>query len=246
VIGGDLNLDSIKYNSSNAITDYFNCLLSCGCVSLINKPTRFLTNCVPSLLDHIYTNIVDEQKINDVGIDLFDISNHLPVFINFFTFTACKNNRPKIRCPKKFHPEQFLLDLEENITKLPADNEDKISNTALDHHAPYRFASRKEQHTFQKPWLTKGILKSVGTKNKMFKKQIKSSNPHLIEQFKIYRNKLTHLKELSKQDYFRSVFKKYNNNAKKTWQLFNNLITLKNNWKHNTPQNNRPNAKFKC
>jgi len=83
-----LNLDLIKYSSSNAITDYINCLLSCGCVSLINKPTRFSTNCVPSLLDHIYTNIVDEQKINDVGIALFDISDHLPDFINFsFTFT---------------------------------------------------------------------------------------------------------------------------------------------------------------
>jgi len=85
----------------------------------------------------------------------------------------------------------LLLDLEENIIKLPSDNENinhtyegfvKTFNTALDQHAPYRFASRKEKHTFQKPWLTKGLLKSIGTKNKMFNKQIKSSNPHLIEQ----------------------------------------------------------------
>jgi len=106
-------LDLIEYNSSNAITDYINCLLSCGCVSLINKPTRFSTNCAPSLLDHIYTNIIDEQQINDVGIALFDISDHLPVFINLsFSFTACENNKPKIRCVKNFNPEQFLLDLE--------------------------------------------------------------------------------------------------------------------------------------
>ena len=32
---------------------------------------------------------------------------------------------------------------------------------------------------------------------------------------------------------------------KKTWQL-NSIITLKNNSKHNTPQNNRPNSKSKC
>jgi len=112
----------------------------------------------------------------------------------------------------------------------------------LDHRAPYRFASRKEQHTFQKPWLTKGILKSFEIQNKMFKKQIKSSNPHLIEQYKIYRNKLTYLKELSKQNYFIYMFNKYNNNAKKTWQLINTIITLKNNSKHKTPKNNRPNS----
>jgi len=40
VIGGDLILDLIKYNSNNAITDYIKCLLSCGCVSLISKPTK--------------------------------------------------------------------------------------------------------------------------------------------------------------------------------------------------------------
>jgi len=90
VIGGDLNLDLIKYNSSNAITDYTNCLLSCGCVSLINKPTRFSTNCVPCLLDHIYTNVIDEQKINDVGIALFDIPDHLPVFINSYIHCMSK------------------------------------------------------------------------------------------------------------------------------------------------------------
>ena len=41
------------------------------------------------------------------------------------------------------------------------------------------------------------------------------------------------------------MFNKYNNNVKKTWQLIDNIITLKNNSKHNTPQNNRPNSKSK-
>jgi len=43
-----------------------------------------------------------------------------------------------------------------------------------------------------------------------------------LKQYKIYRNKLTHLKELSKQNYFKSMFNKYNSNAKK---LGNLLIT---------------------
>jgi len=57
---------------------------------LINKPTRFSTNCVPCLLDHIYTNVIDEQKINDVGIALFDIPDHLPVFINSYIHCMSK------------------------------------------------------------------------------------------------------------------------------------------------------------
>jgi len=43
----------------------------------------------------------------------------------------------------------------------------KTFNTTSDHHAPYCFVSSKEQRTFEKPWLTKGILKSIVNKNKM-------------------------------------------------------------------------------
>jgi len=35
-------------------------------------------------------------------------------------------------------------------------------------------------------------------------------------------------------------------NAKKTWLFINNIITLKNNSKYNTSQNNRPKSKSKC
>jgi len=111
------------------------------------------------------------------------------------------------KMPKNFNPELFLIDLGEDITKLLCDKQDinhtyeefvKILYTTLNHNAPYRLVSRNEQHTFQKPWRTKHILKSIGTKNAMSKKQIKSRIPCLIEQYRIYHNKLTHLKELSK------------------------------------------------
>jgi len=61
----------------------------------------------------------------------------------------------------------------------------------------------------------------------MFKKQIKSSILCIIEQYKIYGNKLTHVKELPKQNYFTSMLNKYTYNAKKIWRLINCTITLK-------------------
>ena len=60
----------------------------------------------------------------------------------------------------------------------------------------------------------KAFYSQLEPRIKCSKKQIKSSNPHLIEQYKIYRNKLTHLKELYKQNYFKSMFNKYNDNSK--------------------------------
>jgi len=65
------------------VSNYVDCLASCGCISLINKPTRFSKNSKPSLLDHIYKNICDEKRIINSGITIFDISDHLPIFVNF-------------------------------------------------------------------------------------------------------------------------------------------------------------------
>jgi len=83
LIGGDYNINLIKYQENSNVSNYVVCLASCGCISLINKPTRFSKNSNPSLLDHIYTNICDEKRIINSGITIFDISDHLPIFINF-------------------------------------------------------------------------------------------------------------------------------------------------------------------
>ena len=63
-------------------------------------------------------------------------------------------------------------------------------------HAPYRYASRKEQCSFNKPWLSKGILTSIAKKNTLYRKQLTTNNPNIIRKYKTYRNKLTHLRNL--------------------------------------------------
>ena len=63
LIGGDFNCNLLKYHEQSNVTNFVDSLASCGCISLINKPTRFSNNCTPSLLDHVYTNICDEKKI---------------------------------------------------------------------------------------------------------------------------------------------------------------------------------------
>ena len=62
LIGGDYNINLITYQENSNVSNYVDCLTSRGCISLINKPTRFSKNSKPSLLDHIYTNICDEKK----------------------------------------------------------------------------------------------------------------------------------------------------------------------------------------
>ena len=175
LIGGDYNINLIKYQENSNVSNYVDCLASCGCISLINKPTRFSKNSKPSLLDHIYTNICHEKRIINSGITIFDISDHLPIFVNFnLHHPTHQNSKPKFRCKKHFHPTIFVSDLSLKLINLYPEADDvntlsdefvKIFNNTLDTHAPYRYASRKEQRSFNKPWLTKGILTSIAKKN---------------------------------------------------------------------------------
>ena len=101
IIGGGINLNFLKYQIDTHITDYVNSILILGCISLINKPTRFSSTYQPSLLDRVYTNIIDDNTTT--GIALYDIFDHLPIFANFYFHLKCaKKYRPKIRCSKNF------------------------------------------------------------------------------------------------------------------------------------------------
>ena len=53
-----------------------------------------------------------------------------------------------------------------------------------------------------KPWLTKGLLNSITTKNKLFQQCYKQQNIDLISKYKSYRNKLTKLKDMAKMTYY--------------------------------------------
>jgi len=95
----------------------------------------------------------------------------------------------------------------------------KIFNDTLDTHAPYRYASRKEQRSFNKSWLTKGILTSIANKNTLYRKQLTTNNPNIIRKYKTCRNRLTHLKEISKQNYYKQAFQKCHHDIKKHGSL---------------------------
>ena len=108
-----------------------------------------------------------------------------------------------------FDPTIFVSDLSLKLNKLNREAHDvdtlndefaKNFNGTVDTHAPYRYASGKEQRSVNKPQLTKGILTSTAKKNALYRKQLATHNPNIIRQYKTYRNKLTHLKEISKQN----------------------------------------------
>ena len=109
------------------------------------------------------------------------------------------------------------------------DNFISIFTEVVNLFAPKRNATRKEKKLKLKPWLTPGLLKSIQTKNKMFKRLHKySDNLVSSEKYKAYRNALNQLLRLAKQNYYHSVLSEHKGNSQKVWQVVNELAFTKN------------------
>ena len=71
-----------------------------------------------------------------------------------------------------------------------------------------------------KPWITRGLRKSIKIKNLLF---YSGHN----DMYKYYRNKISVLTHLSKKAYYNKYFEDNITNMKKTWEDINNLINRK-------------------
>ena len=82
----------------------------------------------------------------------------------------------------------------------------------------------------QKPWLTSGILKSMKTRDNIYKKFLLAKDPlrkqNLLRDFKIKRNLITSLIRSSKSQYYKTFFNEHCNNAKKTWEGIRDIIKV--------------------
>ena len=86
----DSNIDLLKLNEQNLVSNYFNTILSIGFNQVIGKATR-MQGTSHSLIDHI---LVNSHNVNSIaGTLISDISDH---FITFFAQAELIPNSPVI------------------------------------------------------------------------------------------------------------------------------------------------------
>ena len=93
----------------------------------------------------------------------------------------------------------------------------------VDHHFPLIKEFRKQFKYSLKPWITKGILISIKTQNKLYRKYLKNKSEIKFKIYKMYKNKLTYLKKLSKSNYYQCRLKE-SGNMSDTWKTINNIL----------------------
>ena len=126
---------------------------------------------------------------------------------------------------------EYTLDIHLHDANYSFDQFLKKINDILDKHAPLKYMSRIQQKNISKPWITKGILKSIKIKNTLYNKFCRAkdnkSKSDLHSKFKKYRNLTLTLSRKSKDSYFKCFFEKQKKNGLKTWQEINELVKTK-------------------
>ena len=82
----------------------------------------------------------------------------------------------------------------------------------------------------KKPWITKGILKSIEKKNRIYRKSIRTKNARKKEElhnlFKSYRNSLNKIARLSKANHYKNFFEDNKNMLNKVWVGIKEIINI--------------------
>ena len=82
-------------------------------------------------------------------------------------------------------------------------------------------------YRLSKPWLSKGFLKSIRTKNKLYRQCLTNQSSHYETRYKNDKNKLNHSLRIANRIYYEKKIDASKSNAKATWRFLNEIIKTK-------------------
>ena len=227
LITGDFNITLLNIDSDEYTENFINIMLSNFFQPHILQPTRIINNNKSSLIDNIFLNSIEHETVS--GNLVSKISDHLPNFI-FCKSSNLKSegkNRGFYRDFSNFSIDSYIHDLrksqlEEKVNLIEGVNAQyntfhEILITNIQKHAPLKWVSRRMYKQRLKPWISKGILKSISIKNTLYKKFLKTKKYIWYQKYKYYRDLINHLIRKSKNNYYVAYFEKFQKNSKKLW-----------------------------
>ena len=123
--------------------------------------------------------------------------------------------------------------LQSALDTNPQENYDtfiKLLSSAKNKHLPKRIVLFNKKKHKKAKWLTNGILKSINTNYKMYKKLMKADNldeamySNLKAEFNDYKMILRRSINEAKQLYYKRTFDLYRNDIKQTWSVIKHTL----------------------
>ena len=233
LLGMDHNLDLLKSCTHNLTQEFIECNVKFGLTPSITKPTRITKNSA-TLIDNIFVseNFLGKH-FSSIIID--DISDHLPCVTVLENVIKSKKSRKQIISrdlrPKnieKLKTEILHLNnrqynhtnVNSNFAKYHAD-----LCSAIETHCPIK-SRMIPSHKFRNlPWITSGLLKSMGQSKHLYQRFVSDQTNCLLEnKYKTYCNTLNNVKRSCKMKYYQEKCEEFKKNTRKLWQLINDVI----------------------
>ena len=239
---GDFNVDLMNTDKDSNTENFFDCLTSHLLVPHIIYPTR-ITHHSKTLIDNIFSNSTN-YELGKSGNLTLSISDHLAQFL-VLPKSHVKNkvqNKTTYRDMSNFNKEQMLndlsnidwnsaIDLQKNDPSFSYNSFENTVNKIVDNHIPIKTISKRKLKIQSKPWITKGIKKSIVRREKLYKNYLNTSNlerkQQLREDYKNIRNQIVTLCRNSKKLHYQSHFTKNATNSRNIWKGINSIIHLK-------------------
>ena len=236
VLLGDFNIDLFKFDKDPSVFKFLDSLGSYSLKPYINLPTR-ITMHSKTIIDNIFISSIPFNAFS--GNFMTGISNHLIQFTILNNISTTDNSRGFYQDWKNFDSGNFSKVFEDfhwkNALQLDKKNPElsfqiffNNLNNMIDSNVPIKKITRKQLKRSLKPWVTKGILKSMSIRDKFLKKFINLKSPDLKSsyhvKYKRYRNSITNLLRTSKKLYYRNFFNVNSGDTKKTWEGINEIL----------------------
>ena len=234
ILGTDQNFDLMKYNMNNNIKDFLDGFISAGFLPTISIPTR-ITHNSSTLIDNIYLKGFQYFTHSSAVLN-YDISDHLPV-ISFMGKPSCKaSTEPKFIEHRSWTPDTIANIIHDMQSKDWTCLESTTINQAydifsdnlqgcIDEYAPVRVVRIPSKHIKRDPWMTKGLLKSVKNKHKLFAKCKGKAKDHpSYKRYHVYKSVFDKIKRKAKLLYVNNTILLHRNNMRKTWEFVNSQI----------------------
>ena len=243
LIAGDFNIDLLKVNNTQAISDYFDMITSHSFYPKITLPTR-LTNNNGTLIDNILCKLTETTLDTTSGVLLDKISDHFPYFTVLNNITI-KDPPPRyIRISKsdtdsinKFQKHLERSNELQSLNDLPTLNPNINYNilheaiqTAKTLHLPEKIVRFDKHKHGKNKWITQSLIKSIKFRDDLYKK-FKKSTPNTAQHDTLKTNLgtfnaiLNKSIRLTKKSYYDNLFKKYKNDIKGTWKTINEILS---------------------
>ena len=219
-------------NSERHCNAYFDMIISHGFFPRITLPTG-MSDESSTLIDNIFSNDVD--VIDTSGVLVKQISDHQIIFTRHIEKNYLGKNHKFVTVTTKdeLSTQNFVDELKQlNICEQvalhndvnPTDNYQIISkllNYAKNKRLPTKTVIYNKKKHYKAKWITGAILKSINTKDKLYKTLAKTDSQSVIYQtlkkdFQQFQKTVKCTIRMAKTFYFHRTFNLYKGDIKKT------------------------------